>query len=82
MVSKMVYTTVLHAARLMKFLSVRKGASGPLNIGENEFALAGAVKEVVTRWRSSSPKKKGGPSPMSSSSQAGQLTSSQAYDIG
>ena len=52
----------------MKFLSVRKGATGshsrPLNIGENEFALASAVKEVVTRWRSSSPnKKKGGPLP-------------------
>ena len=31
MVSKMVYTTILHALRLMKFLSVRKGASGPLN---------------------------------------------------
>ena len=95
MVSKMVYGPVLHAARLMKFLSVRNRAPdptvlrlrcavdpGPGNIGENEFALAGAVKEAVTRWRSSSPKKKGGPSPMSSSSQAGQLTSSQAYDIG
>ena len=58
----------------MKFLSVRNGG--------NEFALAGAVKEIVTRWRSSLPKKKGGPSPMSSSAQAGQLTSSQAYDIG
>ena len=29
----------------MKFLSVRNGG--------NEFALAGAVKEVVRRWRSS-----------------------------
>jgi len=36
----------------MKFLSVR--------IGGNEFALAGAVKEIVTRWRSSLPKKKNG----------------------
>ena len=45
----------------MKFLSVR--------IGGNEFALAGAVKEIVTRWRSSLPKKKmGGPSPMSQAS--------------
>jgi len=48
----------------MKFLSVRNRASGPGNIGGNEFALAGAVKEVVTRWRSSLPKKKmGGPLP-------------------
>ena len=37
----------------MKFLSVRNRASGPGNIRGNEFALAGAVKEVVTRWRSS-----------------------------
>ena len=36
----------------MKFLSVRNGG--------NEFALAGAVKEIVTRWRSSLPKKKNG----------------------
>ena len=58
----------------MKFLSVRNGG--------NEFALAGAVKEIVTRWRSSLPKKKmGGPSPMSSSAQAYQLTSAQAWDI-
>ena len=28
MVSKMVYTTILHAVRLMKFLSVRNGPSG------------------------------------------------------
>ena len=32
----------------MKFLSVRNGG--------NEFALASAVKEIVTRWRSSLPK--------------------------
>jgi len=58
----------------MKFLSVRKGATGshsrPLNIGGNEFAPASAVKEDLTCSGSSLPKKKGGPSPMSSSSQA------------
>jgi len=52
----------------MKFLSVRKGASGPLNIGGNEFALASAVKEDLTCSGSSLPKKKGGPSPMSQAS--------------
>ena len=77
MVSKMVYATILHAARLMKFLSVRKGASGPLNIGGNEFAPASAVKEDLTCSGSSLPKKKGGPSPMSSSPQA----SSQALKL-
>jgi hypothetical protein len=60
----------------MKFLSVRNRASGPGNIGGNEFALAGAVKEVVTRWRSSLPKKKWvGPSLKSTSGQARKLTS-------
>ena len=57
----------------MKFLSVR--------IGGNELTLAGVVKEDLTCSGSSLPKKKGGPSLMSSSSQAGQLTSSQAYDM-
>ena len=33
MVPKMVYTTILHAVRLMKFLSVRNGASGPQKKG-------------------------------------------------
>jgi hypothetical protein len=47
----------------MKFLSVRKGASGPLNIGGNEFAPASAVKEDLTCSGSSLPKKKGGPLP-------------------
>ena len=61
MVSKMVYGPVLHAARLMKFLSVRKGASGPLNIGGNEFAPASAVKEDLTCSGSSLPKKRVGP---------------------
>ena len=76
----------------MKFLSVRKGGLKgervrsqpirPLNIGGNELTLAGVVKEDLTCSGSSLPKKKGGPSPMSSSAQASQLTSSQAYDIG
>jgi hypothetical protein len=71
MVSKMVYGPVLHAARLMKFLSVRKGGLKgervrsqpirPLNIGGNEFAPASAVKEDLTCSGSSLPKKKGGP---------------------
>jgi len=47
----------------MKFLSVRKGASGPLNIGGNELTLAGVVKEDLTCSGSSLPKKKGGPLP-------------------
>ena len=55
MVSKMVYGPVLHAARLMKFLSVRNRASGPGNIGSNEFALASAVKEDLTCSGSSLP---------------------------
>jgi hypothetical protein len=66
----------------MKFLSVRNRASGPGNIGGNELTLAGVVKEDLTCSGSSLPKKKGGPSPMSSSAQASQLTSPQAYDIG
>jgi hypothetical protein len=65
----------------MKFLSVRKGASGPLNIGGNEFAPASAVKEDLTCSGSSLPKKKGGPSPMSSSPQAYKLTSFQAHKL-
>jgi len=43
------------------------------------------MKFLSVRNRASGPgntKKKGGPSPMSSSAQASQLTSSQAYDIG
>ena len=59
MVSKMVYGPVLHAARLMKFLSVRNRASGPGNIGGNELTLAGVVKEDLTCSGSSLPKKKG-----------------------
>ena len=72
----MVYGPVLHAARLMKFLSVRNRApdptvlrlrcavdQGPGNIGGNEFAPASAVKEDLTCSGSSLPKKKGGPLP-------------------
>ena len=67
----------------MKFLSVRNGASGPRSIGGNELTLASVVKEDLTCSGSSLPKKKmGGPSPMSSSAQASQLTSPQACDIG
>ena len=64
MVSKMVYGPILHAVRLMKFLSVRNGGSGqygltsPLNIGGNELTLAGVVKEDLTCSGSSLPKKK------------------------
>ena len=61
MVPKVFYGPVLHVVRLMKFLSVRKGASGLLNIGGNEFAPASAVKEDLTCSGSSLPKKKGGP---------------------
>jgi len=46
-----------------KFLSVRKGASGPLNIRGNELTLAGVVKEDLARSSSSPRKKKGGPLP-------------------
>jgi hypothetical protein len=41
----------------MKFLSVRKGASGPLNIGGNELTLAGVVKEDLACPGSSLPEK-------------------------
>ena len=62
----------------MKFLSVRKGASGPLNIGGNELTLAGVVKEDLTCSGSSLPKKKGGPArpPHSVGSQARKRPSS------
>ena len=40
----------------MKFLSVRNRASGPGNIGGNEFAPASAVKEDLTCSGSSLPK--------------------------
>jgi len=74
----------------MKFLSVRNRApstfmsKGPGNIGGNELTLASVVKEDLTCSGSSLPKKMGGPLPKvykRPSSQAGQLTSPQAWDI-
>ena len=56
----------------MKFLSVRKGASGPLELNYSNWGLPRIIK------------KKGGPLPKvykRPSSQAGQLTSSQACDM-
>ena len=53
----------------MKFLSVRNGASGPLELNYSNWGLPRIIKKM------------GGPSPMSSSAQACQLTSAQAWDI-
>ena len=65
MVPKIFYGPVLHALRLMKFLSVRNRApstfmsKGPeKNIGGNELTLAGVVKEDLACPGSSLPKKK------------------------
>jgi len=46
MVSKMVYTTILHAIRLMKFLSVRNRASGPGSIKKKGGPLPKVYKRT------------------------------------
>ena len=49
MVSKMVYTTILHALRLMKFLSVRKGATGSHSRPLNNKKKGGPLPKVYKR---------------------------------